>query len=118
MLIENHIHIRHIKLYQFERWLKKFKSGDTNLANEKGRGRPSNFDDQALLATVEEDESLTIRMFAEDFNVTILTLFLVSKSSEKYRNRLDGSPTNSPATRKPNVSEISRANSVPEESRH
>ncbi|CAK9809032.1 Histone-lysine N-methyltransferase SETMAR [Anthophora quadrimaculata] len=43
--------------------------GDTNLTDEKGRGRPSNFDDQVLLTTVKEDESLTTRMLAEDFNV-------------------------------------------------
>ena len=33
---------------QVEKWFKTFKSGDTNLADEEGRGRPSNFDDQAL----------------------------------------------------------------------
>ena len=80
---ENHIHIFHIMLYHFEegwnaaqpfrdlnelfgevtiskshveKWFNKFKSGDTNLADEKGRGRPSNFNDQALLKAVEEDE--------------------------------------------------------------
>ncbi|CAK9818532.1 Histone-lysine N-methyltransferase SETMAR [Anthophora plagiata] len=96
MRIENHIHIRHIMLYYFEkgwnaaqsfydlnelfgegtisksqvkRWFKMSKSGDTNLADEKRRGRPSNFDDQAILTPVKEDESLTTRMLAEDFNV-------------------------------------------------
>lgn len=34
---------------QVERW---FKSGKTNLADEEGRGRPSYFDDQILLAAV------------------------------------------------------------------
>ena len=48
---------------QVERLFKKFKSGD-NLADEKGRGRPINFVDQALLAAVEKNENL-----AEDFNV-------------------------------------------------
>ena len=101
MRIENHIHIRHIMLYHFEkgwsaaqsyrdlnelfgegtisksqvkRWFKKFKSGDTNLADEEGRGRLSNFNDQALLAAVEENESLTTRMLTEDFNVDHLTI--------------------------------------------
>ena len=101
MLIENHIHIRHIMLHHFkkgwnvaqsflnsselfgegtisksqvERWLKKFKSGDTNLVDEEGRGRLSNFDDQELLAAVEEDESLTTRMLTVDFNVDHLTI--------------------------------------------
>jgi len=59
---------------QAERWFKKFKSGDTNLADEEGRGRPSNFDDQALLAALEEDESLTTRMLAENFNVDHSTI--------------------------------------------
>ena len=101
MRIKNHLHIRHIMLYHFEkgwsaaqsfrdlnelygegtisksqaeRWFKKFKSGDTNLADEEGRGRPSNFEDLALLAAVEEDESLTTRMLAENFNVNHSTI--------------------------------------------
>ncbi|GFS52693.1 hypothetical protein TNIN_180871 [Trichonephila inaurata madagascariensis] len=43
--------------------------GDISLENKPGRGRPSDFDDWALLAAVEEGESLTTRMLAEDFNV-------------------------------------------------
>ena len=125
MLIENH----HIMLYQFEKGWKAtqpfrdlneifgegtisksqverwFKSGDTNLADEIGRRRPSNFDDQALLA-VEEDESLTTRMLTEDSMWNIRPPFVDSKSSKKYGNWLYGSPTNSPTT-KPNVSEFS-----------
>ena len=118
---KNHNHIRYIILYHFEkgwnasqsfrdlnelfgegtisksqveRWFNKFKLDDTNLADEEGRGRPWNFDDQALLAAVEEDESLSTRMLAEDFNVDHSTI-VVSKSSEKYGNWLGGSPTNS-----------------------
>ena len=101
MRIQNHIHIRHIILYHFEkgwnaaqtfrdlnelfgegtisksqveRWFKKFKSNDTNLADEKGRGQASNFNDQALLATVEEGESLITRILAEEFNVDNSTI--------------------------------------------
>ncbi|KZC07153.1 Histone-lysine N-methyltransferase SETMAR [Dufourea novaeangliae] len=86
MRVENHSHIRHIMLYHFEKgwkaaqsfrdlnelfgkgtisesqcreWFARFKSGDTSLEDKSGRGRPSDFDDQALLAAVEEDESLT-----------------------------------------------------------
>lgn len=96
MRVENHIHIRHIMLYHYEKgwkaaqsfrdlndlfgegaiserqcreWFARFKSGDTSLEDNPGRGRPSDFDDQALLAAVEEDESMTTRMLAEDFNV-------------------------------------------------
>ena len=51
-------------------WFKRFKSGDTSL----GRGRPSDFDDQALQMAVEEDESLTTRMLAEQFDVDHSTI--------------------------------------------
>ncbi len=101
MRVDNHIHIRHIMLYhyqkgwraaqsfrdlnelfgegtisqsQVERWFKKFKSGNTNLEDDEGRGRPSDFDDQALLTAVEEDECLTTRILAEDFNVDQSTI--------------------------------------------
>ncbi|KAI4460686.1 mariner mos1 transposase-like protein [Holotrichia oblita] len=133
MRIENHIYIRHIMFYhcekswnaaqsvrdrnelfgeetiskrQIERWFKKFKSSDTNFADEEGRDRPLNFNDQALLAAVEEDESLT-RMLAEDFNMDHSTIVRSLKISAKYGNWLDGSPTNSPTTTNPNVSEFS-----------
>ncbi|GFV88763.1 histone-lysine N-methyltransferase SETMAR [Trichonephila clavipes] len=82
MRVENRSHIRHIMLYYFEKgweaaqsfhdlnelfgkgtisesqcrkWLARFKSGDTSLEDKPGRGRPSDFDDQALLAAMEED---------------------------------------------------------------
>ncbi|GFY29606.1 hypothetical protein TNCV_2627761 [Trichonephila clavipes] len=42
---------------------------DTSLKNKPGRCLPSDFDDQALLAAVEEDASLTTRMLAEDISV-------------------------------------------------
>ena len=59
---------------QVEKWYKKFKSSDTNLADEERKGQPSNFDDQTLLATLEEDESMTTRMFTEDFTVPHSTI--------------------------------------------
>ena len=64
---------------------KNFKSGDTNLANEEGGDRPSNFDDRGLLATVEEDESLTTRMLAEDFYVDHSTIVRRLKKLGKVR---------------------------------
>ncbi|KAJ8962291.1 hypothetical protein NQ318_018270 [Aromia moschata] len=57
-----------ISQMQVEMWFDKVKSGDVNLTDEEERGRPSDFDDQALLTAVKEDESLTSRMLAEDFN--------------------------------------------------
>uniref|UniRef100_A0A914CTZ6 Uncharacterized protein n=1 Tax=Acrobeloides nanus TaxID=290746 RepID=A0A914CTZ6_9BILA len=48
----------------------RFKEGDRSLEDKKGRGRPSDFDDQALLDAMEEDQSLTTRMLAEEFNIS------------------------------------------------
>ena len=59
---------------QVARWFKKFKLGDTNFADEKGRGRPSNFDNLALLAAVKEDKSLTTTMLTIDFNMDNSTI--------------------------------------------
>ncbi|CAD5213612.1 unnamed protein product [Bursaphelenchus xylophilus] len=42
--------------------LARFKSNDTSLQDKPGRGRPSDLDDQALLAAVKDDESLPTRM--------------------------------------------------------
>ena len=99
--VDNHVHIRHIMLYHYQKgwkaaqsfrdinelfgegtisesqcleWFARFKSGDTSLNDKSGRGSPSNFDDRALLAAVEEDEILTTRMLAEDFNVDHSTI--------------------------------------------
>ncbi|GFY44378.1 histone-lysine N-methyltransferase SETMAR [Trichonephila inaurata madagascariensis] len=98
MHVENYSHIHHIMLYHFEKgwkaaqsfrdfnelfgkgiisesqcreWFACFKSGDTSLEDKPGRGQLSDFDDQALLAAMEEDESLTTRMLAEDFTMSI-----------------------------------------------
>jgi predicted transcriptional regulator len=101
MRVDNHIHLRHIMLYHFEKgwsaaesfrdlkelfcqgtngratvyeWFDRFKSGNTSVDDEPGRGRPSEFDDKALLEAVEEDESLTTRMMADEFNVDQSTI--------------------------------------------
>ena len=101
MRTHNHIHLRHIMLYHFEKghtaaeafrdlndlfgegtigrktvyeWFDRFKSGDTSLEDKPGRGRSSDFDDQDLLAAMEEDESLTTRILAEQFNVDHSTI--------------------------------------------
>ena len=110
MLVHNHIHIRHIMLYHFEKgwkaaqsfrdlnelfgegtisesrcreWFARFKSGDTSLEDKPGRGRPLDFDDQVLLATVKEDERLTTRMLADNFNVDHSTIVRRLKKLEK-----------------------------------
>ncbi len=84
MRVDSNIHIRHIMLYHYQKgwkaaqsfrdlnelfgegtisesqcreWFARFKFGDTSLEDKSGRGRPSDFEDQGLLAAVEEDES-------------------------------------------------------------
>uniref|UniRef100_A0A914EC09 Mos1 transposase HTH domain-containing protein n=1 Tax=Acrobeloides nanus TaxID=290746 RepID=A0A914EC09_9BILA len=101
MRTDNHIHLRHIMLWNFEKgmfaaatfreinqffgegtigqntvknWFRRFKSGDISLEDKEERGRPSDFDDQALLAAVEEDESLTTRILAKQFDVDHSTI--------------------------------------------
>uniref|UniRef100_A0A914CTU9 Mos1 transposase HTH domain-containing protein n=1 Tax=Acrobeloides nanus TaxID=290746 RepID=A0A914CTU9_9BILA len=68
---------------QVERWSKKFKSDGTNLEDEEGRGRPSDFDDAVFLETVEEDESLTTRMLAEQFDVDHSNIIRCLKKLDK-----------------------------------
>src|SRR3569833_2714372 len=101
MRVDNHVHVRHIMLYHFEKgwkatesardinelfgegtlgermvqkWFKRFKDGVLSLKDEEGRGRRSDFDDQAFLDAVEEDESLTTRILAEMFDVDQSTI--------------------------------------------
>ncbi|KAF8781530.1 Histone-lysine N-methyltransferase SETMAR like protein [Argiope bruennichi] len=52
----------------------RFKSSETSLEDKPGRGRPSYFDDQVLLADIERDESLTTRMLFDNFNVDHSTI--------------------------------------------
>uniref|UniRef100_A0A1A9VJG6 HTH_48 domain-containing protein n=1 Tax=Glossina austeni TaxID=7395 RepID=A0A1A9VJG6_GLOAU len=89
MLVDNHTHII---LYHFEKRRKAAQSfpnfnkhfgGDTiserqckqrfdrfiSLEDKPGRGRQSDFDDQALLSAVKGTESLTTRMLADNFSV-------------------------------------------------
>ena len=53
-----------------EKWFARFKSGDTDVEDKEGRGRKSEFDDEALLEAIEEDESQTTRMLAVEFGVS------------------------------------------------
>ena len=50
-----------------------------------GRGRPSYFNEQALLAAVEEDESMTTRMLVEDFNVDQSTIVRLKKLGKVWK---------------------------------
>uniref|UniRef100_A0A1B0A7B3 HTH_48 domain-containing protein n=1 Tax=Glossina pallidipes TaxID=7398 RepID=A0A1B0A7B3_GLOPL len=96
MRVDNRTRIRHIMLYHFEKrwkaaqsfrelydlfgegtigeiqyreWVDRFKSADSSLADKPRRGRPSDFDKQALLVAVEGDENLTTRFLTDTFNV-------------------------------------------------
>ncbi|GFV25554.1 histone-lysine N-methyltransferase SETMAR [Trichonephila clavipes] len=83
---------------QCREWFARFKSCDTSLEDKPGRGRPSDFDDQALLAAVDEDESLTTRMLAEDFNVNQSTVVHRFKKFGKVGKIAGWIPTSSPTT--------------------
>ncbi|GFS29906.1 HTH_48 domain-containing protein [Trichonephila inaurata madagascariensis] len=135
MQVGNHSHICHIMLYHFEKgwkaaqsfrdfnklfgkrsisesqcreWFARFKSNVISLADKPpGRDQLSNFDDQALLEAVEESESLTTQMLAEDFNVNHPRWFVASKSLEKCGKSLDESLTSSPTTIEPIAFEFS-----------
>ncbi|GFY53631.1 histone-lysine N-methyltransferase SETMAR [Trichonephila inaurata madagascariensis] len=69
--------------------------GATSLEDKPRRGRTSDFDDQALLTAVKEDESLTTRMLAENFNVNQSTVVCRLKKVGKvwkiagWNNRAD-----------------------------
>ena len=42
-----------------QRWFTRFRSGDTSLEEEEGRGRPSSVDDDFLKALVEDNPRTT-----------------------------------------------------------
>src|SRR6185437_152768 len=55
-------------------WFARFKSGDKDVENKEGRGKPSELDNDALLEAVEKDESYTTRMLGEEFGVDHSTI--------------------------------------------
>ncbi|KAF8785903.1 hypothetical protein HNY73_011395 [Argiope bruennichi] len=94
MRVDYHIYIRYIMMYLYEKGWKAaqsfcdlfgegaisesrcrewFESGDTSLEDKTGRGRPSDFDDQVLLAAVERDESLegTTRLLTDTATMSV-----------------------------------------------
>ena len=101
MRTPDHIKLRYIMLHHFEKgwtaaqsfrdltntygegtigkstvrtWFARFKSGDKDVEDKEGRGRPSELDDDALLEAVEQDESYTTRMLGEEFGVDHSTI--------------------------------------------
>ena len=94
-------HIRHIMLYEFkkgnnataatknirdvygeealntrkcQRWFQKFRSGDYSLTDEARSGRPIEFDDELLVATLDEDPAVTVEELAQKLNSTHSTV--------------------------------------------
>ena len=55
-------------------WFNRFKSGDTSLEDKEGRGYSVEIDVEALLEVVENDQSLTTRMLAEQFGIDHSTI--------------------------------------------
>uniref|UniRef100_A0A915E1I4 Mos1 transposase HTH domain-containing protein n=1 Tax=Ditylenchus dipsaci TaxID=166011 RepID=A0A915E1I4_9BILA len=129
MRTDNHIHLRHIMLWSFENritaaasfreinqifgeetigqstvedWFRRFKSGYTTLEDKPGRGRPSDFDEQALLAAVEENESLTTRMLADQFSCAHNTIICHLKKLRKVWKMAGWVPHELPVQNKTN----------------
>lgn len=71
------------------RWFEKFRSGDTSLEDEEGRGRPSEVDNDELKALIEADPRKTTREVAQELNVdhsTVLRhLKQIGKSKKFYK---------------------------------
>uniref|UniRef100_A0A1B0BU31 beta-ketoacyl-[acyl-carrier-protein] synthase I n=1 Tax=Glossina palpalis gambiensis TaxID=67801 RepID=A0A1B0BU31_9MUSC len=80
MRADDHTHIHNIKLCYLEIGWKAAQSfrdlhelfSKGTIRGRSGRGRPSDFDDQALLATLERDESLATRMLDDVGHSTIV----------------------------------------------
>lgn len=57
-----------------QRWFTRFRSGDTSLEEEEGRGRPSSVDDDFLKALVEDNPRTTLCELARELNVSFQTV--------------------------------------------
>jgi histone-lysine N-methyltransferase SETMAR len=53
-----------------QRWFKKFRNGEFDLGDKKGRGRPSEIDDDKLRALVEADPRTTVRELADELGAS------------------------------------------------
>lgn len=75
---------------QCREWCSRFKTGFGYrlIQDNSGKGRPSDFNDQALLTVVQEDESTTTRMLSQDFNVQQSMIVRRFTSSPTTRQRV------------------------------
>ena len=53
-----------------ERWFRRFKSGDFEVANKEHWKRPRKFEDVELQASLDEDDSQTQKQLAEQLGVS------------------------------------------------
>jgi DNA-binding Lrp family transcriptional regulator len=53
-----------------QRWFQKFRNGEFDLGYEKGRGHPSEIDDDELRALVEACPRTTIRELADELGAS------------------------------------------------
>ena len=53
-----------------ERWFQRFKSRDFNIIDKERENRPKKFEDHELQALLDEDDTQTQQMMAEQLNVT------------------------------------------------
>ena len=106
------VHIRHCILFQFnlgnkatdatkniceaygkdaldirkcQRWFKKFRSGNTSLEDEPGRGRVSDFDKDTLRSVVKANLRMTQNDFAETLYSSQKTISRQMKAIDKMQ---------------------------------
>uniref|UniRef100_A0A1A9UL19 Uncharacterized protein n=1 Tax=Glossina austeni TaxID=7395 RepID=A0A1A9UL19_GLOAU len=60
--------------------------GEGTISGRSGRSRPSDFDDQSLLAAIERDEDLATQMLDDNFNIDHST----HRSSSQNAQKVDG----------------------------
>uniref|UniRef100_A0A914H673 Mos1 transposase HTH domain-containing protein n=1 Tax=Globodera rostochiensis TaxID=31243 RepID=A0A914H673_GLORO len=60
-----------------ERWYAKFRDGNENVEDAPRSGRPVTIDEDAVLAAIEADPTLSTRMLAEDFDCSHVQIFKI-----------------------------------------
>jgi len=68
-----------------QRWFTRFRSGDTSIEEEEGRGRPFSVDDDRLKAFVEENPRTTVCELAQTLNIHFSTVSLHLKAIGKVK---------------------------------
>jgi [histone H3]-lysine36 N-dimethyltransferase SETMAR len=57
-----------------KRWYGKFRDGQMNIEDEPKSGRPSKINEDAVLAAIEADPTLSARMLAADFHCSFMQI--------------------------------------------